>query len=205
MKKRYSARQLTQFSLLLALEVILGVTPLGLIMIPPVAVTLMHIPVIIGAIVMGPGAGMLLGGTFGIIAMIKATTTAVSPVDILFSPFLSGKPLASIFICVVCRVLLGLFAGLLFRALNPLFKNNLWSIGISAIGATILHTIMVLGSLWLFFSPVLQEALGASASGIGLILGTIFSLNGGLEILAAAVIAVPVCKALLKYNKAKTS
>jgi uncharacterized membrane protein len=190
MKRKFTVRQLTQFSLLLALEIILGVTPLGLIMIPPVAITLLHIPVIIGAIVMGPVVGMMLGGVFGIIAMIKATMVAVSPIDLMFSPFLSGNPIGSIFICLIARILLGLFAGLLFKALRPVSQNNIWSIGISALVATILHTIMVLGGLWLFFQafPFIT------------VFATIASLNGGLEVLAAALIAVPVCKPLLKYK-----
>lgn len=196
--KRGSIRKLTQFSLLLAIEIILGVTPLGLIMLPTAAITLLHIPVIIGAVVMGPMAGALLGGTFGVIALFKASTAAASPVDILFSPFLSGNPLASIVMCIVPRILLGVFAALLFRLLKNRFKNNVWSIGISAALATALHTIMVLGCLFLFFS----DAMGSTFAGaINAIFATLISLNGSLEILAAVVVAVPVCKALLKYNE----
>ena len=50
-------RTLTQFALLVAVELILGFTPLGLIMVPPVAITIMHIPVIICGVVMGPLLG----------------------------------------------------------------------------------------------------------------------------------------------------
>lgn len=187
---KMSVRKLTQFSILLAIQIILGVTPLGLIMVPPVAITLLHIPVIIGAVVMGPGYGMMLGGVFGVISMVKATTSAVTPIDMMFSPFLSGNPLASLLMCVGTRLLLGLFAGLLYKALSKPFKNNLWSIGISAVVATVLHTLMVMGCLWLFFKaiPLFQ------------VFATIMTLNGGLEILAAAVVSVPVCKPLLKYN-----
>lgn len=190
-KTRHSIRRLTQFSLLLSIQIILGVTPLGLITLPVASVTLLHIPVIIGAITMGPLAGALLGGTFGCIALVRASMAAVSPIDILFSPFLSGSPIASVVMCLLPRILLGVFAALLFSLLKNRFKNNVWSIGLSAALATMLHTLMVLGCLYVFFSAI----------PLATVFTTLISLNGLLEILAAVVVTVPVCKALLKYNE----
>ena len=71
--------RLTQLSLLIALLAVLGFTPLGFIMIPPVSITLMHIPVIIGAILLGPLDGAILGGVFGCISLFKAVTTPGGP------------------------------------------------------------------------------------------------------------------------------
>ena len=192
--KTNRVRTLTQLSLLLAIEIILGFTPLGLIMVPPVAITTLHIPVIIGAVVMGPLYGGLLGGAFGLISMIKASTVAVSPIDMMFSPFLSGKPLASLALCFLPRIALGLAAGLLYRLLASHFKNNVFPIAISAVFATVLHTVGVLGLLFLLFEAI----------PLAVVFGTILTLNGGLEIFAAAVIAIPVCKALLAYKNRKT-
>ena len=41
-------RALVQLSLLIALEAVMAFTPLGFIMIPPISITILHIPVIIG-------------------------------------------------------------------------------------------------------------------------------------------------------------
>ncbi len=182
-------RTLTQFALLVAVELILGFTPLGLIMVPPVAITIMHIPVIICGVVMGPLYGGLLGLCFGLCSLVKATTSAVSLGDMLFSPFLSGNPLASIAMCLIPRILLGIIAGYLFILLHKWLKNNLLSIGITAAVATVFHTLGVLGLMSLFFSAFPLHQLFAVA----------FTLNGGLEILSAVVVCVPVCAALLKY------
>ena len=65
MSKNVSTLRMTQLALLIAIELIMTVTPLGYIMIPPIAATLMHIPVIVGAVVMGPKAGAALGTVFG--------------------------------------------------------------------------------------------------------------------------------------------
>ena len=124
-KSSGKTRELVQLSLLIALEAVLAFTPLGFIMIPPIAITILHIPVIIGAVLMGPAKGGILGGAFGILSMIKATFFAASPADILFSPFLSGVPVQSLVMCVLPRILLGVLAALLFRLLKGITKETL--------------------------------------------------------------------------------
>lgn len=190
-QSRVNIRRLTQFSMLLAIEIVLGVTPLGLILVPPVAVTLLHIPVIICGVVMGPLYGGLLGGAFGLISLIKAITSAVSPGDLLFNPAASGSPLASVVMCLVPRILLGIIAALLYRVvLKASRQNRALAVGVSAVASTVLHTLMVLGCLSLFFSaiPLID------------VFKTILTLNCGLEILASVVVAIPVSLPLLKMT-----
>ena len=88
MKKNTLARtmRLAQLAMLIAIQAILTFTPLGFIMIPPISITIMHIPVIIGAVTMGPLFGGILGASFGVMSMLKATFAAASPADIIFSP-----------------------------------------------------------------------------------------------------------------------
>lgn len=189
-------RVLIQFSLLLAIQLILGFTPLGLIMVPPVAITLLHIPVIVCGVVMGPLYGGLLGAVFGIISMSKAITSAVSPGDLLFNPLVSGSPVASVVMCLVPRILLGVLAALLYRLFCRLLakwqpgRRTPLAIGAAAVLGTALHTMMVLGCLMLFFEAVPLKT----------VFGAVFTVNGGLEILAAVLVAVPVGTALLRAS-----
>lgn len=184
--------QLTQLALLMALLAVLAFTPLGFIQIPPVAITLMHIPVIIGAIVLGPTCGGILGLAFGLFSMIKASTTGVSPVDLAFSPLASGAPLQSIIMAVGPRVLLGVIAGSLYKFFSTRLNNDAVSVAAAAGLATLSHTVLVLGCLALFFSE-----LGVSFMAIVM---TIVSLNGILELAAGMIIAVAVAKPLRRYN-----
>lgn len=187
-KSSGKTRELVQLSLLVALEAVMAFTPLGFIMIPPISITILHIPVIIGAILMGPAKGGILGGAFGLLAMIKATFFAASPADMLFSPFLSGAPVQSLVMCVVPRILLGVFAALLFQLLKRITKEAL-AIGLAAILSTVLHSLMVLGSMWLFFNAMpLRD-----------VFVTVASLNCIAETIAAGVVSVAVCKPLLYY------
>lgn len=184
-------RRLTQLSLLIALLAVLALTPLGFIMIPPVSITIMHIPVIIGAVLLGPLDGGILGGAFGVMSMLKATFSAASPVDIMFSPFISGKPLQSLVMCIVPRILLGVIAGCVFLAFRKAGKQGPVSMGISAGVAALSHSLLVLGCLWLFFSAMpLRE-----------VFLTIVTLNGLLELAAAILVTAAVCAPLLKFIK----
>jgi len=182
-------RKLTQLSLLIALEAVMAFTPLGFIMIPPISITIMHIPVIIGAILLGPTCGGILGGAFGLLSMIKATFFAASPADMLFSPFLSGAPVRSLVMCVVPRILLGVFAALLYRLFHRLMKKEIPALAVSCVLAAFLHTLLVLGSMWLFFNAMPLRDVFIS----------IASLNCVVEMIAAGVVGTAVCKPVMSY------
>ncbi len=189
--------KLAQLAMLIAIEAIMTFLPIGFILIPPVSITLLHIPVIVGAILMGPLYGGILGGSFGLFSLIKASFAATSPIDMAFSPFLSGAPLQSIIMSIVPRILLGVIAAYLFILLKKLFKNEVAAILISALLATACHTILVLGSLWLLFNSLALEG------GITLvaIFGTVITINGLLEMAAAGLVATAVCKPLLAFQR----
>ncbi len=187
-KSTSKTRQLTQLSLLIALEAVMAFTPLGFIMIPPISITILHIPVIIGAILMGPTYGGILGGAFGVLAMIKATFFAASPADLLFSPFASGAPVQSAVMCIVPRILLGVAAALLYQLLRQVTKD-IAAMAVSCILATLLHSVMVLGAMWLFFQAMpLRD-----------VFVTVASLNCIVEMLAAGVVGTAVCKPVMAY------
>ena len=181
--------KLTQMALLIAIQLILSFTPLGFIILPGlVSITIMHIPVIVGGIVMGPLYGGILGLVFGLLSMYKATTAATSVVDQAFSPFLSGAPVQSVIMCIVPRILLGVLAALIFRALSKHLKSQGVSIAVSAGLATVSHTVLVLGCLWALFDGLaLQD-----------VFLTIVTLNGLLEIAVVVLVAVAVCRPLLR-------
>ena len=187
-KSTSKTRQLTQLSLLIALEAVMAFTPLGFIMIPPISITILHIPVIIGAILMGPTYGGILGGAFGVLSMIKATFFAASPADLLFSPFASGAPVQSAVMCIVPRILLGVAAALLYQLLRQVTKDIV-AMAVSSILATLLHSVMVLGAMWLFFQAMpLRD-----------VFVTVASLNCIVEMLAAGVVGTAVCKPVMAY------
>ena len=64
--EKKDTRWLTSVALMMAIVILLANTPLGMIQLPIIKATTVHIPVIIGAVLLGPAAGAVLGGTFGL-------------------------------------------------------------------------------------------------------------------------------------------
>ena len=119
--KKHDTRWLVSVALMAAIIIVLANTPLGMIQLPVIKATTVHIPVILGAILLGPSAGAILGGVFGICSVVSNTMTPTL-LSFAFSPFMSttGIPGAfkALWVAVGCRILLGVAAGwlwILFR------------------------------------------------------------------------------------------
>ncbi|MGO1469217.1 MAG: ECF transporter S component [Tissierella sp.] len=117
-KKSLNIRRLTIIGVLGAISVILGMTPLGFIPVGPTRATIMHIPVLIGAIMEGPIIGGFVGLIFGLFSIFQAIT-APTPVSFVFY-----NPLVSI----LPRVLIGITTYYTYSALRKL--GNKRSMGI---------------------------------------------------------------------------
>lgn len=109
-RKSVNVRKLTIIGVLGAISVVLGMTPLGFIPVGPTRATIMHIPVIIGAIMEGPIVGGLVGLIFGMFSIYQAIT-APTPVSFVFL-----NPLVS----VLPRILIGITSYYAYKALNKL-------------------------------------------------------------------------------------
>ena len=182
--------RLVQLSLLIALLAVLTFTPLGFLVIPPVSITFLHIPVIVGAILLGPADGAILGLAFGILSMIRATFSGVTPIDMMFSPFASGEPLQSLIVCLIPRVLLGLLAAWLYLAFRKVGGSKAIAIGAAALLATVCHSALVLGLLSVLFAAFPLKDVWV----------TIVGINCILEMAAAIVVSVGVCIPLQKFR-----
>ena len=86
--KKRDTRYLTSVALMAAIVILLANTPLGMIHLPVIKATTVHIPVILGAILLGPWAGAILGGVFGVCSLIS-NTMAPTLLSFAFSPFMS--------------------------------------------------------------------------------------------------------------------
>lgn len=190
--------RMTQLAILLALEVLMAFTPIGMIITPLFAITLMHIPVIIGAVLLGPLGGGILGGAFGVLSILRATLGGGAG-DVLFNPAASGNPLGTLVMSILPRILLGVIAAYLFILFKKLFKADLAALPVTAVLSTALHTVMVLSCMFLFFSAhPLMEGME-----IRMIFTSIVALNGLIEMGSALLLVTAICKPLLHLFGAK--
>lgn len=91
MKKKVfvDTRYMATLAMFIGLVAVMGLTGIGFIQLPLIKATTMHIPVILGAILLGPKAGAILGAVFGLCS-IWANTVTPSLLSFAFSPFMTN-------------------------------------------------------------------------------------------------------------------
>ncbi|MBQ6385731.1 MAG: ECF transporter S component [Lachnospiraceae bacterium] len=191
MKVTKDTRYMVTLALMAAIVILLANTPLGMIQLPIIKATTVHIPVIIGAIVLGPAAGAFLGAVFGICSMIS-NTQAPTLLSFAFSPFLSTTGLLgavkAIWISVGCRVMIGVVAGWVFRALKTMKVPSPVRLALTGFIGSMTNTILVMGSIYFLFARQYAEVKNVGMEAVfGLVMGTV-TASGIPEAIAAAVL-----------------
>lgn len=187
-------------ALMAAIVIVLANTPLGMIQLPIIKATTVHIPVILGAILLGPGAGAILGAVFGICSLVS-NTMAPTLLSFAFSPFLSttGIPgaLKAIWISVGCRILIGVVAGWLWVLFTKIKLNQFIALPIVGFVGSMVNTVTVMGSIYFLFAQQYAEAKEVALTAVfGLVMGTV-TASGIPEAIAAAILVLALGKVLV--------
>lgn len=202
---KHDVRWMVSVALMAAIVIVLASTPLGMIQLPIIKATTVHIPVIIGAILLGPTAGAILGAVFGICSLIS-NTMAPTLLSFAFSPFLSTTGfvgvLKALWVSVGCRVLIGLMSGWLWIFFKKLKMNQkvtqIIALSLTGFVGSMVNTISVMGSIYLLFAQQYAQAKEVAITAIwGLIMGTI-TASGIPEAITAAILVTVISKVLLK-------
>lgn len=199
-RKEMDTRYMATLAMFCGILLVMGATGIGFIPLPVIKATTMHIPVILGAILLGPAAGAVLGGVFGLCS-IWANTTSPGLLAFAFSPFMTteGLPgvLKSLWIALGCRILLGVIAGWLWKGLKRILKQDYLALPVTSAIATICHTILVMGSIYLLLAQQYAQAKNVAITAVfGLVMGTV-TASGIPEAIIAAVLVTVIGKALL--------
>ena len=187
-------RKLVLTAALSALIIVLGITKLGLIPLGPAAsITILHVPIILAACLIGLPYALFTGAVFGIMSLVQA---AMSPSGVLDPLFVN--PLVS----VLPRMLVGLIAWAVWVAFNKIPKlPKTVSAGITAFLSTVCHTLLVIGSLYLFQGAATREGMGGM--GYFAVIG-VLAPQAALEAVAATIICSAVYVGLFVSSKRKS-
>ena len=192
--KREQLRQLVLLALFVAIELMMQVTGLSFIPIGPLHMSLLTIPVALGAMLLGPVQGCILGTVFGLCSLWQAITGA-SPMTGFF--FSQVSAFHTIVLCVVTRALMGLLTGFLFRFARRLDKRHTVCYFVGGICAPLLNTLLFMGYIVLVFynSSYIQDWL-ADHSVVGPLafVLTMVGVQGLLEAAAGLIIGGGVGK-----------
>ena len=201
---------LVQTALLGAIIFILAFTPsLGYIPLGVINATIIHVPVIIGSLVLGPKRGAILGFLFGLSSMILATTSPALT-SFIFSPFLSSGitplgPVWSTIICFIPRILVGVVPYYVYEALKKFFKgkkgSDATSLLISGVAGSLTNTLLVMGLIYVLFGHAYADAIGISYGALFGAILSVIAINGVLEAIVAAILSSAIVKALRYVNR----
>ena len=192
----------------------LGYIPLGFM-----NATIIHVPVIIGAILLGPARGAFLGGIFGLTSMINNTFNP-NLTSFVFSPFYSlgnvHGNFKSLMICFVPRILIGVVAYYVYTGIVKLVKKKKNDgKGSAAVYAAqpegaappagaagaLTNTLLVMNGIYFLFGSSYANAKGIATDALyGVILGVI-GTQGVPEAIVAAVLTAAIGKALLHIRR----
>ena len=199
-RKTIDTRRMASLAMLCGILLVMGMTGIGFIPLPLIKATTMHIPVILGAILMGPRAGGILGALFGLCS-IWANTTAPGIMAFAFSPFMTNEgligALKSLWIALGCRILLGVVAGWLWLGLKKLKTPQVAALPVTAVIATMFHMASVMGSIYVLLADQYAAAKNVALSAVfGLVITTI-TASGIPEAIVAAVMVTLIGRSLL--------
>ena len=203
--KNTDTRWMVSVALMAAIVILLANTPLGMIQLPIIKATTVHIPVIIGAILLGPLAGAILGAVFGVCSLIS-NTMAPTLLSFAFSPFMSTTGLIgaakAIWISVGCRILIGIVSGWLWILFKKIKMNKkiyqVIALAITGFVGSMVNTITVMGSIYILFAKQYAEVKEVAITAVwGLIMTTV-TASGIPEAIAAAILVAVITKVLLK-------
>ena len=175
-------KDITTNALLIALIVVMAIVPqLGFVSLFGVALTLIHIPVLIGALLF-PKYGWVYGLTFGLTSLFVALTRPVTPIDLLFQ-----NPLVS----VAPRLAFGALIPVVYTLSKRLTSSRNLQLGLTTASMTLVHGVFVLSMIAVFG----VELLGGSQVALQVIGGVLLS-NSVPEALVAVMVVVPIVRRL---------
>lgn len=198
-KKKTNTIYMVEMALLIAIILVMAFTPIGYIRTLGLEITLIVVPVAVGAVTLGPAAGAVLGAVFGITSFIQCF--GMSPFGAVL---LSINPVFTFIVCVFSRMLMGWLTGVLYQAF---LKSNLLkkvSVVLANLCCPLMNTLFFMGTLTLFFyqTEYIQGIAQGMGAGNPLIFIILFvGINGIVEAAACFVVGSAISQALRKVVK----
>ena len=196
---------MVQVALFAALIIILAFTPfLGYMPLGFTRATIIHIPVIIGSLMLGPKKGAFLGFVFGMTSFINNTMNPTAT-SFVFTPFFElGEVhggIGSVIICFVPRILVGVVPWYVYRGLERIFGKQMLSLAAAGIAGALTNTLLVMNLIYVFFRTAYAAANNVAEGAVYTFILSIIGMNGVPEAVVSAVLVSIICRVLFQYRQ----
>ena len=208
---RYSTMSMVQVAIFGAIICIMAFTPfLGYIPLGFTRATIIHIPVIIASLLMGPKKGGVLGFVFGLTSFINNTINPTAT-SFVFTPFYSVGEISggiwSVIICFVPRILVGVVPYFVYKLVLRFVSEDTRKKGVSSVGlvlagvtGALVNTLLVMNLIFIFYGDAYIEASGKAAALGYTFIVSVIGINGVPEAIIAGILTLCIGKVLLKKN-----
>ena len=203
MNTSVKTRNLVMTAVIAAIIILMAFVPyVGYINLVVIKATVIHVPVIIGSVLLGPKKGAFLGFIFGATSLVNNTFNP-SLLSFAFSPFYSGGNLWSLVLCFGPRILVGVVPYFVHRGIMKLAKEKKGAqyIALPAAGVAgaLVNTLLVMNLIYFCFSRTFAAAKNIAVSAVYDVILGIIAANGIPEAIAAALLTLAVGRALLRF------
>ena len=190
-QSKLSTKYLVELALLVAVILLMAFTPIGYIKTLGLEITLIVIPVAVGAVTLGPTGGAILGGVFGVTSFIQCFGMSA------FGTILLGvNPFFTFLVCVPTRILEGWLTGLIYQGLRKSSLKSEVSVTLANLCCPLLNTVLFMGTLVVLFAGTMREQFGMTK--VIPFIVTFVGINGVVEAIVCFLVGTGVSISLKK-------
>lgn len=192
-KKKLNTKKMVELAIFIAIIILMSFTPLGYMKLFAVDITLIVIPVAVGAVALGPTAGAILGLVFGFTSFVLSFSSALGAL------MLDISPIYRVITCIVPRVLCGWLTGIVYIGMKKSKKMSKIAIPVANLACPIFNTIFFMTSLLIFYynTPVVQDLATSMKVFNPVAFAFVFvGMNAVIEAVACFVIGTAITKAV---------
>ncbi|MCR5738713.1 MAG: ECF transporter S component [Lachnospiraceae bacterium] len=195
MNNRTNLRKMTELAIFISIVLVMKITGLSSIPVGPLVMTLTMIPIAIGAMLLGPVEGAVLGFIYGLTSLYDAVTGRSAMTHFFFQV----SPVNTVILCVIIRTLVGFLTGIIFKAVKKIDKKKFICYYVGGLAAPMINTILFMGYIVVVFYRTefvqnLADKVGAANPLMFIVL--VVGIQGMLEWLGGVIIGGSVAKAV---------
>ncbi|MDD4163872.1 MAG: ECF transporter S component [Eubacteriales bacterium] len=196
-QNRSRTLHLTLLAMLSAIIVLMAFTPLGYLKVGLVEITFLTVPVVIGAIILGPLDGAILGAVFGLTSFAQCFGTSAFGAAIL-----GISPVFTFIVCLVPRILIGIISGYLSKWLEKKQVEDIINYVFSSLAGALTNTVFFVGLVILLFGQT--DYIQSFGDSLIKIIGAFITTNAVIEAIVCTVLGTVIAKALVFARKKLT-
>ncbi|NLC78799.1 MAG: ECF transporter S component [Ruminococcaceae bacterium] len=194
---------IARLAILTAIIVVMAFTPLGYLPIGAMKASLLTIPVVVGAIWLGPSAGAILGGIFGITSFIQCFG-----LDALGVLLLAENPILAFIVCFVPRLIMGWLVGVIFKGISLVKPLRFTAYTVASFSGAALNTCFFMTALIGLFgqgklAEMLSENFGMDLGKLAVIqfAAAFVGINALIELAICTIFGMVISRILSTADK----